>query len=124
MADPVARAAYDMAGKEEDRSVQNLIMADFLRAPSVDEIDLGEYDGQAGSRILIRASDDFDVTGVEVVISAVTGGEIERGAAIPSSTDLDSWVYTATASVPDTHVRVEVTAIDRPGHKTTKVENV
>lgn len=122
MADPEARAPYDMVAKTIDASVQNLIVADFIEAPSVDEIDLRDYDGEPGSTIRIRASDDFDVMAVHVVVSGPAGEEIERGGAIPSSRELDCWVYTATTSAPP-HVRVEATATDRPGNKTTKVEN-
>ena len=122
MADPRARTPYEAAAKEKGASVQNLIVADYMGVPSVDEIDMREYNGQAGGKILIRASDDFEVKGVDVVISGPTGEEIEKGAAVRSPMGDYCWVYTATVTVP-APVRVEVTAADRPGNRTTKVES-
>ena len=85
MADPEEREPYEQAAKDEQTPVQNVIIADFLTAPIVDEIDLRGYDGQAGGAIRIRASDDFDVTGVTVSISGSEGEPIEHGAAVLSS---------------------------------------
>ena len=121
MADPQARVPYDMAAEENETHVQNLIVADFLNAPSVDEIDLRGYDGRAGSTVRIRASDDFDVTAVTVSILETTGGPIESGVAILSAMNWGDWVYAATTSVSaGTRVRIEVTAKDRPGNTVTK----
>ena len=122
MADPRARTPYDAAAKEKGASVQNLIVADYMGVPSVDEIDMREYNGQAGGKILIRASDDFEVTRVDVVISGPTGEEIEKGETIRSSMSGDCWVYTATVTV-SAPVHVSVTATDRPGNQTTKVKS-
>ena len=121
MADPEARVAYDMAAKEKDAPVQSVIIADFLRSPSIDEMDLTKYDGRAGSAMRIRASDDFDVVSVEVVISMSTGEVIERGMAILSSMKWGSWIYRATATVATgTRITVAATATDRPGNTSTK----
>jgi len=117
MADPAARAPYETAARENNRAVKAVIIADFLNGPSVDEIDLSCYDGTAGSRIAIRATDDFDVTGVEVAISTAAGEELERGNAVLSSMRWGRWVYTAVTSVQSgTRVTVRATATDRPGN--------
>ena len=38
-------------------------VAGFFNAPSVDEVDVSGYAGQAGDPIVVRASDVFDVVG-------------------------------------------------------------
>ena len=124
MADPEEREPYELAAKKKQTLIQNVIIADFLTAPSVDQIDLRCYDGRAGGTIRIRASDDFDVTGVTVSISGSEGEPIEHGAAVLSSMAWGRWVYTTTASIPaGTNVCVEATATDGPGNKATKSED-
>ena len=125
MADPDERAPYEQAAKEKQTFVQNVIIADFLTAPSVDTIDLRGYDGRAGETIRIGASDDFDVTGVIVSISGSEGQPIEHGAAVLSSMNRGRWVYTTTTSIPaGTHVQVEATATDGPGNTGTQSEDI
>jgi hypothetical protein len=92
------------------------MVADFFNAPAVDEVDLSLYAGAAGDTIVIRARDDFDVTGVTVSLTGDAGNAIERGAAVEMPADSGRWVYTATAAVATgTTVRIAVTATDRPG---------
>ena len=125
MADVEAREPYESVAKEKGLPVQNVIIADFLRPPSIDQIDLNGYDGSAGGKIRIRASDDFDVTGVNVAISDSEGQVIEQGPAILSSMNWGRWIYTTTLSVPaGAHIRVEATATDRPGNTATKSEEM
>ena len=98
-----------------------LAVGDFLHAPAVDEIDLSAYTGQAGQKIGIRAHDDFALTGVAVVIRQADGAVLEQGPATLGSDSL--WAYTTTAALPAGEtVMIEVTATDRPGHKTTKAQ--
>jgi hypothetical protein len=124
MNNPQARAAYARAAKEKRQPMFSLMIADFFHAPEVNEIDLNMYTRQAGSTIWIQASDDFDVVSVDVMITTASDGLIEHGAAVKSTEDSRRWWYTAAASVPSgTPVRVEATAIDRPGHKGIKIVN-
>lgn len=55
-------------------------MADFFNAPSVDEVDLSAYTGAVGDEIIIMASDDFDVQGVDVSLSDEAGAPIRPSA--------------------------------------------
>jgi hypothetical protein len=97
-----------------------LTVADFLNAPAVDEIDLSAYTGKAGETIRITASDDFGVAGVAVAIHDTYGAVLEQGAA--TATD-GVWNYVTTTSLPAGHqVSIDVTATDRPGHRTTKAQ--
>jgi hypothetical protein len=125
MADPQVRALYAAQAKKRKRPIFSVMIENFFKPPSVEEIDMSAYTGQAGSTIGVRASDDFDVMAVDVAIFDASNVPIESGAAEQSANDLGRWVYTLTTPIPSgTHIRVEVTATDRPGHKTTRVENL
>lgn len=121
MADPAAKALYVEAAKAKGQPVFSLTVADFFNAPSVDEVDLSEYTGAIGDQIVIRAHDDFDVTGVTVSLTDVDGNAIEAGAATEAPANSGRWVYTTTAAVTTgTTVRIAVTASDRPGSEATE----
>jgi hypothetical protein len=97
-------------------------VGDFLNPPAVDEIDLSSYTGKIGDEIRIRASDDVDVQGVSVAIRAQGGAVIEEAAAVLSP-GKGVWSYTATTDLQAGQaVSIEVSATDRPGHKTTKTQ--
>ena len=122
IADPEKRAIYASAAGRKGVPVFALTVGDFLNAPAVDEIDLSSYTGKAGEMIRIRASDDFVVTGVEVTITDSNGVVLEQGTAslVPGSLE---WTYQTTTEIaPQQQVSIEVTATDRPGHKTTRTE--
>jgi len=130
LADPTLRSLYLPCAKEKKMAPIALCVADYLKSPEVQAIDLSRYTGQAGETIRVTARDDFEVVGVEVAITEETGQLLERG---PARYDLitRTWVYTTTSSgdpKPLDHRaeagrrRVEVTATDRPGNKTSRVE--
>lgn len=99
-----------------------LTVADFLNTPAVDEVDLSAYTGKSGEPVRIRASDDFEGAGVEVSLTDAGGTVLERGAAAKAGTD-SLWMYTTTTNLPDEQpVSIEVTATNRPGHRTTKTQ--
>ena len=116
MADPETKAIYEEAAKAKGKPMFSLTVADFFNAPSVDEVDVSEYNGMAGDEIVVRASDDFDVVGVSVAVTQADGTAIEEGVATETPAKSGRWVYTATAAVETgTTVRIAVTATDRPG---------
>ncbi len=120
LADPVKKALYEARAKAKGIPVFALSIADFLHAPAVDQIDLSGYTGQAGETIRITASDDFEVTGVAVSITDAGGTVLEQGAATAND---GVWNYVTKAALPaGQQVSIEVTASDRPGHKTTKAQ--
>jgi len=116
MADPETKALYVEAAKAKGQPVFSLTVADFFNAPSIDEVDLSGYTGAMGDAIVARASDDFDVVGVNVALTDADGNAIESGEAVETPANSGHWVYTATAAVDTgTTVRIAVTATDRPG---------
>ncbi len=121
---PAVRAIYAEAAKQRRHPIFSVMISDFMNPPSVDEIDLSRYNGQVGSEIAIRASDDFGVTELQVRILNSDGEEIEKGFAVESAPNSGVWGYAATVAIPTGNsVRVEATAKDRPGHMGVKVEN-
>ena len=101
---------------------EQLRLARSLQLPVVDQIDLSTYTGKAGESIRITASDDFAVAGVAVTIHDTAGAVLEQGAATPAGEGA-TWNYVATTDLPPgQQVSIEVTATNRPGHKTTKTQ--
>jgi hypothetical protein len=116
MADPDAKALYSEVAKAKGKPVFSLTIADFFNAPAVEEVDLSAYGGAAGDEIVIHASDDFAVLGVDVALSDGDGNPLESGAALETPASSGRWVYMATSAVSTgTTVRIAVTASDRPG---------
>ena len=117
MADPEAKAFYDEAARDKGMPVFSLTVADFFHAPSVNEVDLSQYQGSVGDPITVLAYDDVDVAAVGVSITQDDGTPVEEGAAGQISPG--RWLYTTTTAVAaETTVRIAVTAKDRPGGTT------
>lgn len=122
LADQQSRTIYENAADRKGIPVFALTVGDFLNAPAVDEIDLSVYTGKTGDVIRIHASDDVQVSGVAVKITKQDGTTQEEGAAVWNSASA-IWVYTATTNLTQGQaVSIEVTASDRPGHKTSRTE--
>jgi len=122
LADAAKAADYQARAREKGTPVFALLIADFLNAPVVDEIDLSGYAGKAGDVIKVRAHDDFAITGVEISIRDTGGTVLEHGPATLSSDD-GCWRYPATVNLAaGQQVAIDVTASDRPGHQTTRTQ--
>lgn len=97
----------------------NLAVADFLNAPVIEEIDVSNYTGKAGSVIRIKAIDNFKVASVSVRITDADGTQLEVGEAVMDKGDELYWLYIAAE---DNHLvvgsRVIVTASDMPRNET------
>jgi hypothetical protein len=116
MADPVQKAEYRVKC-EGHQTPYNIAVRDFLTAPVIERLDLAAYTGKAGGSVKIKASDDFQVQSVSVVIRDAANNLIEEGSAIRGA-DPKDWQYTTRVEVAGgSSVQVEVTAMDRPGNK-------
>ena len=83
MADPAAYALYKQAAKERNMPLFALIVADFMKPPSINEVDFSAYNGQVDDVIKVKTSDDFGVVKVYVVITdGNTNAPIENGDAV------------------------------------------
>jgi len=114
---PALKAQYqEKAG--EGVSAYNVAVADFLNAPDIEEIDVSNYTGAAGSTIKILATDDFMVTEVQVEIYNHEGTLIEQGEAVQQN-NISEWLFTAAVSNGSiTGDKIVVKAFDLPGNQT------
>ncbi|MBW0177569.1 hypothetical protein [Sediminibacterium sp.] len=95
-ANPELAEAYTAVLKPR-QNLYSRALEDFMSAPKVVSINTRFYKGAEGDKIVIRAKDDFKVTGVSVEIYAADGTLLETGEAVSDIYDLD-WTYTATQS--------------------------
>jgi hypothetical protein len=117
LAQPEARASYEAAAHESGEPLFSLMVADYFKAPVVDELDASAYTGQAGETIVMQVHDDFEVTGVTVSIREAGGQAVESGAAVQNPPDSGRWVYMTKQVVANvTGAVVTATATDRPGN--------
>ena len=94
-------------------------LEDFLSIPVVKSIDTRSYKGAAGERLVIRAIDDFRVTGVQVEIYAPDSSLVETGEATQNTNGID-WTYTATkANNLSAGSTIKAIAVDVPGNEGT-----
>ncbi len=125
MDDPELKAAYEAEAKGAGQpNAYNIAVADFFKAPDIDEVDLESYSGAVGDTIRVRAIDNFKVEEVKVEIYNADGSAVESGMAVKDSNGLD-WIYTATAANEDlSGDRIVIKASDVPGNVTAKEETL
>lgn len=114
--DPGMRESYAMA-LQPRQNVYSRALQDFMSPPVVKSINRGIYNGVAGGRVVIRATDDFRVVSVRTEIYSADGTLLESGEARPDNRRLD-WIYTATRLNPQTAgSRIKAIATDVPGNE-------
>lgn len=93
------------------------------RPPSVEDIDLCQYTGQAGEIIRVGAVDLVDVAKVEVIIRQAGGNQLESGPAARPAGGSPYWIYqtTAAASSP-AGLTVEAIAVNWPGKRANRMQ--
>jgi hypothetical protein len=122
LSDAVSRAVYAERAAKAGRSVYHVAVADCLHAPCITGIDVSGYNGLPGSLLRVQATDDFEVTTVEVQIDGPDGSVVESGTATLQVDGL-TWIYTAQATLPlRAGSRIICTAKDRPGNTGVAVE--
>jgi hypothetical protein len=117
LADPVRRDLYRQLGRERHCPPNALLVSNFLNPPAIDRVELAEFQGRAGDRIRILATDPIEVVGVTVVAHGADGLALETGPAIKAH---GIWDYRCTTALAHTAVSLEVTAENRAGAKITQ----
>ena len=113
--DAVQKGEYKSAAKNGE-SAFNVAVADFLKLPTVEELDFSQYTGQIGNKIRVRAMDNFKLTNVTVTIYKADNTVVETGIATAGTNGLD-WFYTTThQNTSMTGGRVLAKITDTPGH--------
>lgn len=116
-ANPAQKAAYEDQAKE-GQSAYNVAIADFFNAPDIEEINVADYTGAIGSKIIVKATDDFEVVKVHVKIENGNGSLVEEGDAVADAIGLN---YTYTATIANASLagdKITVTAFDNPNNET------
>jgi thiol:disulfide interchange protein len=117
LADASAKTAYEEKA-DIGQTAYNVAIADFFNAPDIREIDVSNYTGQIGSKIVVKVTDDFKVASVHVQINNNDSSLVEEGEAIAAANGLD-WVYTTTTlNASLSGDKITVTASDLPGNDT------
>jgi hypothetical protein len=118
MANEATRAFYKAIAAEKEREARPLCVADYLNAPTIEELDVSKYQGNVGDRILIMTYDDVGVVKVNVTLTNRDGMTIETGRAVEQGVGSGNWEYTATVSVPPgSGICIEAEAYDRPANR-------
>jgi len=115
LTDPVLGPVYK-AKASKGKSAYVLAVTDFLRRPVIDAIDASEYQGKIGDKIMVNASDNFNVAEVGLKITNPQGEVVEEGAC-QKDQHHSYWVYTATVTVASiTGLTLTARVKDNPGH--------
>lgn len=115
-ADKSLAEAYAEALKPR-QNVYSRALADFMSLPEIKVIDVRQYKGAVGGKIITRALDDFRVKSVRVEVYAANGTLLEEGDAVQNDNGLD-WTCTATqANNLLTGSKIKATATDVPGNE-------
>jgi hypothetical protein len=121
--DPVLEAAYAAKAKPGQKA-RHVAIADFLRAPDINAIDVSGYHGQPGDVIRIDVTDNFAVREVKVVITASDDSPVEEGYAQPEATGYE-WTYKVAQTNNDLPgSRIEIYASDVPGNISTATKEL
>ncbi len=118
MNDPKMKQLYETGLTDKKHNAYLVAVSDYLNAPTVIEIDTTYYHGRVGDVIPINASDDFDVTRVQVMIKDKEGREIESGEATRDLAYRFHWKYgcrSKNRALAGT--TVSATAFDLPGNQ-------
>ena len=111
---PTLRAFYETKGAEKRMPSSAVAVGDFLRPPTVEEINLDQFRGLVGDQLTILAIDDVAVVSIDVRIRNAAGDTLEQGAASNAN---GPWVYAATTAMPlGQAITIEALAKDRPGN--------
>jgi len=117
------KAAYEVKA-EPGQSAYNVAVADFFHAPDIEEVDTTTYTGLVGSTIRVRATDDFKVAKVHVVIANTDGTLVEEADAVLQTNGID-WLFTAKkANASLAGDKITVTAYDNPHNSTVKLKTI
>jgi len=111
------RPFYEALGKQRDIPARAAAVSDYLKRPSIEALDLSEYNGQSGDHIYFMASDNAGLIDALVTISDEDGTVFESGTAVEVEPDTGYWMYTAINAVPaGSTVLIKASVSDRPGN--------
>ena len=115
---PGNQEIYKEKAAKKGRTPFNVAVADFLKAPSIENVNISGYTGNAGDTIRISVMDDFAVKAVTVRITNSDGTLVEEGDAVSDAAGYE-WTFTAT-QINDSLAgdKIEIFVSDIPGNIT------
>src|SRR5215212_4163015 len=124
MANPALCEFYKPIAEERGITIYTLAVADFLNEPEIKPLDLSDYKGQVGDKIVIRATDDLGLADINVTLTKTDGTAIEQGKPVEDGVHTGYWIYTATKPVAlGSDIFVEVVGVDHAGTEAKITEN-
>jgi hypothetical protein len=121
---PELWARYQAEAARRNANPVELALADYLKGPLIEDVNLERYAGKPGDPIRILATDSFCVAGVRVSITNGDGEVVESGPALYKRGTCD-WLYKAIIANPvlkGSRIRIEVR--DLPGNCTSLEQQV
>ena len=113
---PELKARYAAAAKPW-QTAHNVAFADAFKAPVIADLRTTAYAGQVGDKLLVKATDDFEVANVTLAIFDASGTKLEEGPCILEDNNID-WAYVCTVTNPVIMgSRILVSASDLPGNR-------
>jgi hypothetical protein len=117
MQDEALRPFYEALGKQREIPARAAAVSDFLKRPTLEELDLSEYAGQARDTIYFMASDNAGLVDATVTIGDGNGTVFESGAAVEVEAGTGYWMYTAQSDLPEGSLAaINAKVSDRPGN--------
>lgn len=111
---PEIKADYVLRAKQAGlKSAYVAAITDFLKEPSISEIDASYYQGVVGDVIWIFSLDDFKIQKMTITLQLADGSVIESGDAMLEAGRWKYIITQANAALAGTKVQALVT--DRPG---------
>jgi len=118
-------AFYKAEERVQHKRACDLAMSDYLSAPVIQDVDASAFHGVSGDVICVQARDDFRVVGVEVSIEQIDDGTVLESGGASVAGDTGIWRYMTQLNYGvGTSVRLDVTAVDRPGNIARKIIHV
>ncbi|CAN5361019.1 hypothetical protein BH09BAC3_BH09BAC3_10040 [soil metagenome] len=118
LSEPAMKELYSKGICDRLPNAQTVAVSDYLEAPKIHYINLTSYTGAVGDKIRIKATDNFKVWEVKLMITNALGVVLEEGQATRYPRKPVMWVYEVTVANPDLPGTViKATAKDRPGNR-------
>jgi hypothetical protein len=116
IADPATKALYQPGPESKFTSAYAAALADYLKRPVIDDVDVTGYHGNEGDMIIVKASDIARTLTVTMTVMGINGEVIEQGEALPNAFNLD-YVFSGRKKNNLVHGSVlRVTVTDKPGN--------
>jgi hypothetical protein len=114
-ADPDLKPLYVKRGRRLLLNFRQMAIRDYMYAPTVEDINRGDYTAATGGTLRFRAHDDFAVTDVIVVLRDDAGGVLAYGRAVKT---LREWRFAVAPPSPGAKRPASgiVTVYDCPGN--------